>query len=78
MSAPTRDDWLKALKEVESQDDPDAFTLKELGEMWGRGRASTSNIIAKLVNAGRAKEIEVVRWTPAGRKIMARAYKLLS
>lgn len=73
----SRDEWLKALGECVTPPDPDAFTVRELGQMFRLGECAMRRKLDMLVQGGKAiKTSKLIEMAHGGSR-RAVAYKLV-
>lgn len=73
----TRDDWLKALGEADTPNDPDAVTVAEFATLMGMGRMAATARLVALEKSGKATRVRKIVTCDDGRKIRVRAYTLV-
>lgn len=77
----TRDDWLKAIRDVRSTppeaNDPSVLTLAEIGELLGVGKAGATAHVKRLLDAGRAERTRKFITRGDGFWYPAPAYRLI-
>lgn len=74
----TRDEWLKALGDAVQPLDPDALTIKEIGEMFGINRHKVHARMQAMVAEGKAAMVTKHVPRSSGHPYRAPAYKLLN
>lgn len=80
MSGITRDEWIRALAEAGEpvEDDRDALTVREFGEMFGMTRPTAERRLQALVTQGKAiKTYKRVRVASNNRMVSLIAFRLL-
>lgn len=77
----TRDEWLAALAEAQTEappNDPSVLSASELCSVLGLGRAATDRAIKRLVDSGRAERTtKTIRMINGGLRIVP-AYRLIN
>lgn len=72
----SRDEWMAALGDAVKPADPDALTIKEIGEMFGVGRQAAYLRVRKLLEQKRAiATFKDIQTTDGRRRVPA--YKLV-
>ena len=76
----TRDDWLRAVKDVTASaavPESDALTIKEFAQLMNIARDTATKQLLALITAGRAVATEKIILRTDGRRHKVRAFRLL-
>ena len=77
MTQITRDEWLRALADVEPADDSSYMTAAELRALWGVGERAARTSIQKLIAAQRVTVGSKFITDNTGRRQRVPAYRLV-
>lgn len=77
---PTKDEWLRALQDVQPvyEPDPNALTLQEFATMLGCANSTATKRLAALIAAGRAERTSKTIRRSNGSVLNVTAYRLVT
>ena len=73
----SRDEWLAALGEADTPNDPDALTKQELCGLLKVSRSAVQERLARLLAEGKATRTTKIVKDGMGRRLRVPAYKLV-